>query len=254
MKILVNGHNLYVEQAGPENGPAVVLLHHGLGSVKAWRNQMPTLADAGFRVVAYDRWGYGESDSRPGLDLPSFSTDVKDLECLMEQIGIQCPALIGHSDGGTIALYFSAQQPLKVSCLITVAAHIYIEVEMEPGILGIRQAFDMDERFRLGMQDAHGEKFVEVFQNWYEGWYRPDMLAWDMRPFLRQIACPALIVQGDEDEHATPQHAMDIAGSIAGADLWLIPGAKHMLPQDHADEFNSRMLRFLMDHVTVEQD
>jgi len=254
LKILVNGHNLYVEQAGPENGPAVVLLHHGLGSVKAWRNQMPTLADAGFRVVAYDRWGYGESDSRPGLDLPSFSTDVKDLECLMEQIGIQCPALIGHSDGGTIALYFSAQQPLKVSCLITVAAHIYIEVEMEPGILGIRQAFDMDERFRLGMQDAHGEKFVEVFQNWYEGWYRPDMLAWDMRPFLRQIACPALIVQGDEDEHATPQHAMDIAGSIAGADLWLIPGAKHMLPQDHADEFNSRMLRFLMDHVTVEQD
>jgi len=254
LKILVNGHNLYVEQAGPENGPAVVLLHHGLGSVKAWRNQMPTLADAGFRVVAYDRWGYGESDSRPGLDLPSFSTDVKDLECLMEQIGIQCPALIGHSDGGTIALYFSAQQPLKVSCLITVAAHIYIEVEMEPGILGIRQAFDMDERFRLGMQDVHGEKFVEVFQNWYEGWYRPDMLAWDMRPFLRQISCPALIVQGDEDEHATPQHAMDIAGSIAGADLWLIPGAKHMLPQDHADEFNSRMLRFLKDHVTVEQD
>lgn len=254
MKILVNGHNLYVEQAGPENGPAVVLLHHGLGSVKAWRNQMPTLVDAGFRVVAYDRWGYGESDSRPGLDLPSFSTDVKDLECLMEQIGIQCPALIGHSDGGTIALYFSAQQPLKVSCFISVAAHIYIEVEMEPGILGIRQAFDMDERFRLGMQDAHGEKYVEVFQNWYEGWHRPDILTWDMRPFLGQIVCPALIVQGDEDEHATPQHAMDIAGSIEGADLWLIPGAKHMLPQDHADEFNSRMLRFLKDHVTVEQD
>jgi pimeloyl-ACP methyl ester carboxylesterase len=253
LKIFVNGHNLYVEQAGPENGPAVVLLHHGLGSVRAWRSQVPTLADAGFRVVAYDRWGYGESDSRPGLDLPSFSTDVKDLECLLEQIGVQCPALIGHSDGGTIALYFSAQQPLKVSCLITVAAHIYIEVEMEPGILGIRQAFEMDERFRLGMQYAHGEKYVEVFQNWYEGWHRPEMLAWDMRPFLGQIVCPALIVQGDEDEHTTPQHAMDIAGSIAGAGLWLIPGAKHMLPQDHADEFNSRMLRFLMDHVTVEQ-
>ncbi len=57
--------------------------------------------------------GYGVSDSRPGLDVPSFTADVKDLECLLEQIGIQRTALIGHSDGGTIALYFSAQQPLR---------------------------------------------------------------------------------------------------------------------------------------------
>jgi pimeloyl-ACP methyl ester carboxylesterase len=253
LKIFVNGHKLYIEQAGPENGPAVVLLHHGLGSVRAWRGQVPILAEAGFRVVTYDRWGYGESDSRPGLDVPSFSTDVKDLECLLELIGIQHTALIGHSDGGTIALYFSAEQPKKVSCLVTVAAHIYIETKMEPGILGLKQAFELDERFRLGMQYAHGEKFVEVFQNWYESWYQPDMLAWDMRNLLGKIICPALIIQGDADEHATPQHAMDIAGSIAGADLWLIPGAKHMLPQENTAEFNIKILRFLIDHVRVEQ-
>jgi pimeloyl-ACP methyl ester carboxylesterase len=253
LKIFVNGHNLYVEEAGPENGPAVVLLHHGLGSVRAWRNQVPTLADAGFRVVAYDRWGYGESDSRPGLDVPSFSMDVKDLECLLDQIGIQHAALIGHSDGGTIALYYSAQQPMKVSCLVTVAAHIYIETKMEPGILDIRQAFETDDRFRLGMQIAHKEKYIEVFQNWYKSWYQPDMLAWDMRLLLGKIICPALIVQGDADEYATPQHAMDIAGSIAGADLWLVPGAQHMVPIENAAEFNTRILGFLMDCVKVEQ-
>jgi pimeloyl-ACP methyl ester carboxylesterase len=253
LKIFVNGHNLYVEQTGPENGPAVVLLHHGLGSVRAWRGQVPVLGEAGFKVVVYDRWGYGESDARPGLDLPAFHTDLNDLESLLEQFGIQRAALLGHSDGGTIALYFATLKPERVSCLVTVAAHIYVELKMEPGVLGIRQAFMSDERFRAGMQFAHGEKYEAVFQNWFEGWHRPESLAWDMRPLLSQIRCPALIVQGEEDEHASPQHAMDIAGLIPGADLWLVPHAKHMLPQENTAEFNTRILRFLMDHVKDEQ-
>ena len=58
--------------------------------------------------------------------------------------------------------------------------------------------------------------------------------SWDMRPILRQIGCPTLVVQGEADEHATPQHARDIADGIPGAELWLVPGAGHMLPQENA--------------------
>lgn len=246
--MLVNGHNLYVELTGPENGPVVVLLHHGLGSVRAWREQEPSLVQAGYRVMAYDRWGYGGSDARPGLDLPTFSTDLKDLSILLEQFEIQRAALLGHSDGGTIGLYFAAQQPERVSCLVTVAAHIYVETKMEPSILNLRQAFETDERFRMGMQYAHGEKYEAVFENWFIGWHRLESLKWDMRPLLGQIKCPALIVQGEEDEHATPLHAKDIAGAIPGADLWLIPGVKHMLPQENTAEFNPKILRFLKEH------
>jgi pimeloyl-ACP methyl ester carboxylesterase len=253
LKIFINGHYLYVEHSGPENGPAVVLLHHGLGSVRAWRAQVSALAEAGFRVVVYDRWGYGNSDTRSGLDLPTFHMDLNDLLSLLELFGIQRTALLGHSDGGTIALYFAAQQPEKVSCLLTVAAHIYVEPKMEPAILGIRQLFMTDEGFRTGLQHAHGKMYEVVFQNWFDGWHRPESMAWDMRSLLGQIKCPALIIQGEEDEHATPQHAMDIAGSIPGAELWLIPGAKHMLPQENIAEFNIRILRFLKDHVNDEQ-
>jgi pimeloyl-ACP methyl ester carboxylesterase len=249
LKIFLNGHNLNIEHTGPENGPAVVLLHHGLGSVRAWRGQVPALVEAGFRVVAYDRWGYGGSDARPGLDLPTFHTDLKDLNSLMEHLGIQRAALLGHSDGGTIALYFAAQQPARVTCLVTVAAHIYVEPKMEPSILSIRHSFEKDESFRLGMQYAHGEKSASVFQNWFDGWHRLESLEWDMRPQLSKIKCPALIVQGEEDEHATPQHAKDITESITGADLWLIPGVKHMVPQEYTVEFNGRIIRFLKDHV-----
>jgi pimeloyl-ACP methyl ester carboxylesterase len=250
MEIEVNGHNLYVELTGPSNGPAVVLLHHGLGSVRAWYGQILALTEAGFRVLAYDRWGYGGSDTRLGLDVPTFSDDLKDLGSLLDFLGINQSALVGHSDGGTIALYFATEHPDRVSCLVTVAAHIYIEAKMEPGILDIKRAFEVDERFKMGMQFAHGEKYDAVFHNWLNGWYRTESLTWDMSPLLAQIKCPALIVQGEEDEHATPKHAMDIAGSIRGAEFWLIPGARHMVPQENADEFNARLIRFLKDNAT----
>lgn len=243
--MFINGHNLYVEHNGPENGPIVVLLHHGLGSVRAWRGQIPALVDAGYHVLAYDRWGYGESDARPGLDLPTFTTDLEDLHNLLEQLRIRRAAFLGHSDGGTIALYFAAQHPDLVSCLVTVAAHIYVEPKMEPGILGIKQAFEIDERFRTGMQNAHDEKYEAVFYNWFDGWHRLESLGWDMRPVLGQIRCPTLIVQGVDDEHASPQHAMDIREAITGAELWLVSEAGHMLPQENANQFNSRLIQFL---------
>ena len=248
MRVFVNGHNINVERHGPESGPVVVLLHHGLGSVRAWRGQVPALVEAGYRVVTYDRWGYGESDTRPGLDLPTFTTDLEDLHGLLNLLGIDCTALVGHSDGGTIALYYATQQPERISCVVTVAAHIFVEPKMEPAFLEIRQAFEMDERFRLGMQSAHGDKYEAVFHNWFDGWYRVESRSWDMRPLLGQIKCPVLVVQGAEDEHATSLHAKEIAGSIQGAELWLIPAGRHMVPQENADEFNAKIIRFLKDH------
>jgi len=66
-----------------------------------------------------------------------------------------------------------------------------------------------------------------------------------MRPLLSRIICPTLVVQGEDDEHATLQHAHDIAESIPGAELWLVPGAMHMLPQDLPEVFNQKLLEFL---------
>lgn len=251
--MVINGHNLYVEQFGPENGPDVVLLHHGLGSVKSWRDQIPMLMDAGYHVIAYDRWGYGGSDARPGLDLPTFAADVDDLHRMLEQLGVHQTSLVGHSDGGTIALYYAAEYPDQICCLVSVAAHIYVETEMELGILGIQQAFESDEHFRMGLRYAHGSKYEAVFHNWFDGWHRIESLSWDMRPVLSLLKCPVLVVQGEEDEHATPQHAKDIADAIQRADLWLIPGIGHMVPQEAANLFNLKLLQFLKQTESIEQ-
>jgi pimeloyl-ACP methyl ester carboxylesterase len=243
--MLINNRNLNVEISGPADAPVVVLLHHGLGSTRAWRSQVEALTSEGWRTIVYDRWGYGKSEARPSLSVPDFSDDLADLEALLDELKIDRAALVGHSDGGTIALYFAARHPERVACLVTVAAHIYVELDMEPGIESIRADFEGDDLFREAFRHVHGEKSETVFLNWYEGWHKPDSLDWDMRPLLGRITAPALVIQGLDDEYATPQHARDIADAIPGAILWLVDGAKHMFPQDDPERFNARLLDFL---------
>ena len=223
----------------------MVLLHHGLGSTRAWRRQMHPLAEAGFRTIAYDRWGYGKSDPRPQLSMPRFDDDQYDLLALMSRLNLEQASLVGHSDGATIALYFAASHPERVVSLVTIAAHIYMEAKMQAGIWGVRQMFQNDDEFLRRFQRLHGEKYQQVFDNWFYGWTKAEHLSWDMRPVLGQIRCPALVIQGLEDEHATPQHAQDLAAALPEAELWLLPQVGHMLPRDAARAFNERVLAFL---------
>jgi len=243
--MLINHHELYIESHGTKTGHPLIFLHHGLGSTRAWRAQISFFVDLGYQVILYDRWGYGKSESRPYLAVPSFKDDLADLKILVETLDLQPATLIGHSDGGSIALYFAVQNPDCVNALVSVAAHIYLEAKMEPGIQGIKQSFDGDLHFRKGLKGAHGEKFETTFLNWFNGWKVPEAVDWDMRPILSGVLCPALVIQGTDDEHATSQHAIDIAESIPDAELWLVPGGNHMLPQEIPDEFNQRLIGFL---------
>lgn len=248
MYFAIHGHQIYVEDWGAPGAPVVLLLHHGLGAVRAWKAQIPVLVKHGWRVIAYDRWGYGKSDSRPGLALPDFTPDLADLEGLIALLGIEKLALVGHSDGGKIAMLYTLRHSDRVSCLLLVSTHIYVEKKMGAGIQEVRHNYYQDADFRDKMHKVHGDKADQVFEHWFEGWLAVGKYSgqgWDMRPEISQIACPVLVMQGLLDEHATPQHARDIAAAIPGAQVRLVPGVGHMLPQDAEDLFNSEMLAFL---------
>jgi pimeloyl-ACP methyl ester carboxylesterase len=250
--LLVNGHSLYFEQRGPADGLPVILLHHGLGSTRAWRSQLVALAKAGYRLIAYDRWGYGRSDPRAELSMPYFRDDQDDLLALLDQLLIERVALVGHSDGGTIALYFAARFPHRVSCLAILAAHAYVEEKMTLGLPYVLQQYQEDADFRLRLQRRHGDKTEAVVMGWYHGWHKNSNLSWDMRPELNQIRCPVLVMQGEADEHATPQHAIEIAQAIPGAELVLLPETHHMLQREQAGEVNRRLLQFFRQAVRQE--
>jgi pimeloyl-ACP methyl ester carboxylesterase len=243
--ILINDHHIYYERWGDVNHPAVVLLHHGLGSVGSWKYQISALDEAGFQVIAYDRWGYGHSSSRSELKAPYFEDDLADLHELLSRLKIHQVALVGHSDGGTISLYFASTYPKMVWALVTIAAHIYIEPKMASGIDAVRKAFETDTRFAGGLKRLHGEKTQQVFDNWYQAWMKPQNLGWDMRPCFHEITCKSLIVQGLDDEHANPKHAQDVANAMNSVELWLVPKAKHMFPQEQSRIFNEKLVTFL---------
>lgn len=241
----VNHRSLYVEQYNRSKQRAVVLLHHGLGSVGAWKKQIPALVGEGNSVIVYDRWGYGRSDARTELLTSGFEADLLDLQVIIDHYGYQSIILIGHSDGGTLGLYYASAHSELVRAMVLIAAHIYFEPKMETGIMGVRRQFYQDERFHKALARVHKQKVDLVFNNWFDGWHQPHNRSWDMRPSLSQISCPCLVIQGLQDEHATPQHAVDLAQAIPGAELWLVPNSGHMLPQDHPDLLNNRLLEYL---------
>ncbi len=248
MRLTVNGHRLYYELHGAEGVPTVVLLHHGLGSSKAWRRQVPVLTAAGFRVLAYDRWGYGASAAdRPRLHTPWFEPDVADLAALLDALGIDRPLLVGHSDGGNIALYFAAQYPERPRAVVAVAAHVVVEPAMQPGMEALKRVYETSSVFRRALERTHPGHGEQVFFDlWYRGWHRPGVQGWNALPLLQKVRVPVLVVQGTADEYASPKHAEDIAAALPYATLHLIPGAPHMVPQDAAEAFNAVLVPFLV--------
>lgn len=243
--LAINGHPIYLETRGRKYAPPVVFLHHGLGAVRSWKEQVGAFAAEGFYSVTYDRWGHGKSGIRSTWGIPYFYDDLADLHTLLNLLGLDRVAMIGHSDGGKIAMYYAVAHPDQVACLVLVAAHIYIESKMHSGILSVKADFENNPTFKEKMWRVHGDKSEALFRGWFNGWASPEILGWDLRPLIAKIACPTLVIQGMEDEHATSRHAQDIAAAIPGAELWLVPGVGHMLPQDNAEEFNKTVIRFL---------
>lgn len=253
-QLRVNGHKLALAISGPEDGPVVVFLHHGLGAIRSWKGQLEAFNSAGFRVLAYDRFGHGKSESRVEWGMPDFEQDLADLQAILAEFAFAQVSLIGHSDGGNIALLYALKYPQQVNCLVIIAAHIYIEAKMSSGINSIKRRFEKDLRFQEQMRRVHAENSESLFWGWFNCWTNPSVQNWDMRPSLAQIGCPTLVVQGTDDEHATPQHARDLAASIPGAQLMLVTGAGHMLPQEQPDQINLRLLRFLEQALAAKFD
>jgi pimeloyl-ACP methyl ester carboxylesterase len=240
----IDGHRLHWEMHGTAPSPAVVLLHHGLGSTASWRKQVPALTAEGWRVLAFDRWGYGQSDARPAFAWDFLRQDAAEALALLDTLALERVSLIGHSDGGSIALLMAAEHPERVARLVTVAAHIYLEPVTGGGVASIIAAAGQSP-LREALAREHGDKAPSLVSAWTARWLDPSMRSLSLTDELSHIVCPTLVIQGELDEHATRQHAIDIARGIPGAELWLVPGGHHMLPQEQPVEFNRRMLTFL---------
>lgn len=208
---------MFVERwQGSRPGPVVVFLHHGIGSVSQWRDFPRRLCQAaGLPGLAYDRVGHGKSLPRNTPLSPRYlHHEARALEALLENQQIQRPILIGHSDGGSIALL--CQTPLHA--VITEAAHVFVEDITRQGIREVVAQYD---QLRPRLAKHHGDKTDRLFWDWASMWLSPAFDSWDIRADVAR-GSPLLALQGREDPYGTVRQLEAIGGKSV-----LIPNCRH---------------------------
>jgi len=188
------------EIAGDE--PALVFLHEGLGSVALWRDFPARLAaQTGRRAFLYSRAGHGQSDIPVRARTPRFmheeALDV--LPGVLADAGIERPVLVGHSDGGSIALIHAAEHP--VAALVLLAPHVFVEDVSVSSIAEARETFETtDLRDRMGRYHRDAER---TFRLWNDIWLAPEFRDWNIEDVLAGVTAPTLLIQGEHDQYGT---------------------------------------------------
>lgn len=217
------------------NAPVAVFLHEGLGSISMWKDWPQKLCEQlGFRGLVYSRPGYGGSTPRaagvkwPVDFLQRQAQDV--LPALLDVLGIDTIErarmwVIGHSDGGSIALLYAAAFPDALAGVIAIAPHVFVE---DVSIAAITEANTLythgDLRARLSRYHADVDS---AFYGWNDIWLNPEFRHWNITDLLPSIRCPLLAVQADDDEYATMAQIDIIAPRVPHAQLVKLPACGH---------------------------
>jgi pimeloyl-ACP methyl ester carboxylesterase len=252
--IYVAGHRLRVKTIEPfkastaENQPTLIFLHEGLGCIELWRDFPEVLcASTGCRGLVYERKGYGGSDILPDSWQEDYLIEESsvDLPELLKTCNIDDVILIGHSDGGTIALIMTALNGDMVRGVITEAAHIFVE---DITLAGINKAVEAYEKHNLKnkLVRYHKENTEMVFRRWADRWLSPEYRNWNVEEYLPGITCPVLAIQGEDDEYGTPAQVEGITRLVSGpVDTNLIPDCGHIPHFQARDIVLAEMTRFI---------
>jgi pimeloyl-ACP methyl ester carboxylesterase len=210
----VAGERLEWLRIAPERrSRALVFLHEGLGSVAGWRDFPRTLCDRlDAPGLVYSRRGYGRSTP---LGAPRGTGYLHReawtvLPALLEALGMDTPLLVGHSDGGSIALLYAARH--RPAAIAVLAPHVFVEDITIAGIRAARTAW-ASGRLRDALTRLHDDPDGAFF-GWNDGWLDPKFRHWNIEAELPKIGCPVLAIQGHDDQYATMAQLDRIAAGL----------------------------------------
>jgi pimeloyl-ACP methyl ester carboxylesterase len=212
------------ESPGAE--PALVFLHEGLGSVALWRDFPDRLAGAtGRRALIYSRAGHGNSRLPAEPRTPRFMHDeaLDVLPDLLREHGIAEPVLVGHSDGGSIALIHASRHPVRK--LVLLAPHVFVEDLSVASIAEARETFEttgLRERMARYHRDAEA-----TFRLWNDIWLAPEFRDWNIEDVLPPITAPVLAIQGEHDQYGTLAQIDAIEAGVSGTFERAVLDARH---------------------------
>jgi pimeloyl-ACP methyl ester carboxylesterase len=221
---------------GPAGRAPIVFLHEGLGSVAMWRDWPASVCKAAGRAgLVYSRRGYGQSEAVPdvrgaGRLQPGYmhGEALEVLPALLEKLGVASPVLLGHSDGGTIALLHASRY--TVAACIVMAPHVIVEDVSIASIAQARTAWETgDLRERLARYHADVDC---AFWQWNDVWLGNPFRSFDIREDCARISSPLLAVQGVDDPYGSMAQIDEIARRLPKAATLKIAGCGHSPHRD----------------------
>ena len=236
---------LWIEPAD-KHRPTIVMLHEGLGSVALWKDFPQRLASrTGCGILVYSRYGHGNSDrlleKRP-VEFMHHEGEVV-LPELLEKLNITRPILLGHSDGGSIALIFAGKYPDRPCALILEAPHVFVEDLSVASITEAKVAYlTTDLPRKLGRYHRHVDA---TFWGWNDIWLDPQFRSWNVEEYLPAIRCPILCIQGEEDEYGTIAQVKAVQARVPATEILILPNCRHSPHRDQAEATLERMVRFV---------
>jgi len=245
------------------------LLVHGFPSSSyMWRPALEALARAGFRAVAPDLAGFGDSPPRrPG----TWESHIEALEEFRQEADVERAALVVHDWGGLIGLRWACDHPGAVSALVISSSGFFADGKWHGLARGLRTEGQGEQL----LQSLTGEGFAEVMRQTSPGMdeaardeyykcladgerqasvlelYRSGDFA-KLEPYqgrLAELEVPTLVVWGESDDFAPLAGAQRLAGEIPGAELAVIEGGGHFIYDERADAAAARVAAFLADRA-----
>jgi non-heme chloroperoxidase len=267
---LLKDTRLHVDDTGGAGRP-VLLIHPWPLSGQAWSAQAPVLHDAGYRVITYDRRGFGRSD-KP-LTGYTFNTLTEDLQRLIDALDLDGVTLVGSSmGGGEVARYVSSYGTERLHSVVfasSVTPYMLQTGDNPDGPLTGEYAAQASASF-IKDQDAFYDDHINEFfsadgelmvsesvrcealalcMQADEEASLACMAAWastDFRDDLTRVSVPALVIHGDADASVPFEgSARRTHDAIPGSELYVIAGGPHGCNISHPDEFNEALLDFL---------
>jgi haloalkane dehalogenase len=255
---------LHHREAGPSDGPVALLLHGYPESSHMWRYVMPALAERGWRSVAPDLLGFGDS----GRDPPhTWERHVESIERFRTQLGLERVALVVHDWGGLIGCWWACEHPDAVSALVLSATgffpdgrwHGVAEAARTPGT-GEEMVDGMTREGLAAILRQNGSGFDDeaIDEYWKcfgdEDRRRGQLEFWRSADFeklepydgkLAALGVPTLILWGETDPFAFVPSAHRFHKEIPGSKLVIVEGAGHFVFEDAPERTASEVADFL---------
>ena len=242
----------YTDSGG--NGVPVILLHANTGNADSWEYNIAGFVDAGYRVITFDRRGWGRSRANPATG-PQPGTIADDLHALMEYLKIDRFHLVGVAGGGFAAYDYVLWHPERLRSM-TVAASGGAIVDEELGKLRQKTTLpgfrDWPPEFRevsMGYMATN----PEGLERWLEIHHHSQQKGAPAQPLrttitfekLATIRVPTLLMPGDQDLQAPPWVMRRQLAHIPGAQFIVLPEASHSINWEQPEAFNRNVLEFI---------